>query len=538
MQLPKQWLICQGIDDGNIGAVFEFASIAEGYRQELLGACCAFAARGLDRVSDAGLRGLRQETVKAMLDARMRGLPADAKGRRGVLDCFKFAERWFMCTGGWMRWAKEDVDDVMLSCDLGKLRNLELMEIVKPSGLVSAEMMLALYEQRLVNDNPFEMVYEVRKSFGKRGQGQSDFQCVGQLALKGVGACQVVAAVDSRRHRVLVFNVETGEIVQSVGSEGDGPGQFGSPLGVAYAPSGEMYVSDKSQHKIHIFDEDGKYKQSFGDLGVLEGQLIIPHGLAFTPRGDLVVADFGNNRVQIFTAGGVFIRSIGSGSFNCPIGVSCGDDGVIAVTDYGNARVQIYDEMGVLSRTIGSKGTGRITLMSLALVLFIHSVHSDIHRPSTRGRESASAGHATLALWRPPQSEQGAPTNVFLTRANHRHSTRGKGASTHSHSVCVSMQPVYPCFRTIGKHAHPNVLDAPVLSRISLFSWPLPCVGVGQFQTPYDICLASPGGEILVTDLTCGTIQIFTRNGEHLQTLGRTGKSPADFRVPQVTHVH
>jgi hypothetical protein len=60
-----------------------------------------------------------------------------------------------------------------------------------------------------------------------------------------------------------------------------------------------------------------------------------------------------------------------------------------------------------------------------------------------------------------------------------------------------------------------------------------PLEGPGFFQTPYDICVASPGGEILVTDLTCGTVQIFDRDGKQIQTIGRGGRSNAEFRVPQ-----
>jgi hypothetical protein len=60
-----------------------------------------------------------------------------------------------------------------------------------------------------------------------------------------------------------------------------------------------------------------------------------------------------------------------------------------------------------------------------------------------------------------------------------------------------------------------------------------PLAGPGFFQTPYDICVASPGGEILVTDLTCGTVQIFGRDGKQIQTIGRGGRSNAEFRVPQ-----
>lgn len=358
VQVAKNWLMHEGITKDNLIAVFQFSQLPQGYRSDLASACTSFAMKGLQDVSNDTLTEIERETVKALVVALMRDLPVDGAGRRCVLDVFRFVERWWSCTGKWDRWSEEEIDDVMQSCDLGRLRNQELMDVIKPSGLVSMKQLVVLYERRLVNDNPFEGTYLPKCKYGKYESGLSEFESVGQIALRGCGANQVVAAVDSKKHRVVVFNVMTGKVVTMVGSKGTGPGNFGSPLGVAFAPSGEMFVSDKQLHKIHIFDVSGKYVQSFGNLGVAEGQLIIPHGLAFTPKGELVVADFGNNRVQIFRTDGTFVRSFGSGSFNCPIGVGVGDDGMIAVTDYGNARVQIYNSEGVFQKFIGSRGDG------------------------------------------------------------------------------------------------------------------------------------------------------------------------------------
>ncbi|MCR4392895.1 MAG: 6-bladed beta-propeller, partial [Dehalococcoidales bacterium] len=83
---------------------------------------------------------------------------------------------------------------------------------------------------------------------------------------------------------------------------------FNSPTDVAISPSGEIYVADGyGNARVHKFSADGKLISSWGEPGKGPGQFIVPHGIAIDKLGRVFVADRHNNRIQIFDAQGRFL---------------------------------------------------------------------------------------------------------------------------------------------------------------------------------------------------------------------------------------
>ena len=198
-----------------------------------------------------------------------------------------------------------------------------------------------------------------------------------------------------------------GEVLWSIGSRGDGPGEFNNPQAVAVGTGGRVYVVERGTNRVQYFrTSDGSLLGSFGSrcfvgssqtagcidpdgAGPLElgdGQFFQPTDIAADTAGNIYIADFNNHRIQVFSATGTFIRKIrfdlrpGSrrsdqspgmrrsrrcrapalsetASSTFQQGVAVAGDGRIAVADSETiARVQIFDNLGNLLLKIGANG--------------------------------------------------------------------------------------------------------------------------------------------------------------------------------------
>ena len=84
-----------------------------------------------------------------------------------------------------------------------------------------------------------------------------------------------------------------------------GGGPFNLPTDIAFAASGEMFMSDGyGNARVHKFSADGEYLFSWGEPGSGPGQFNLPHGVWIDRRGRLLVADRENDRVQVFDQNG------------------------------------------------------------------------------------------------------------------------------------------------------------------------------------------------------------------------------------------
>src|SRR5258705_12037964 len=96
-----------------------------------------------------------------------------------------------------------------------------------------------------------------------------------------------------------------GKLLMTLGTS-DGaaaPGFFYQPNDVLVAPDGTIFVSDGhggANSRILKFSRDGKLLKTWGTKGSGDGQLDGPHALAMDSRGRLFVGDRSNNRIVIF----------------------------------------------------------------------------------------------------------------------------------------------------------------------------------------------------------------------------------------------
>jgi sugar lactone lactonase YvrE len=82
---------------------------------------------------------------------------------------------------------------------------------------------------------------------------------------------------------------------------------FNYPTNLALGPSGDLYVSDGyGNARVHRFAPDGRLIQSWGEPGSGPGQFHVAHGIAVDRDGTVYIADRENSRLQVFNADGVY----------------------------------------------------------------------------------------------------------------------------------------------------------------------------------------------------------------------------------------
>src|SRR5205823_5429024 len=95
------------------------------------------------------------------------------------------------------------------------------------------------------------------------------------------------------------------------GAAGDGPDTFNQPSDVVVAPNGDIFVADghggNSNARIVKFSKGGAFIKAWGKKGSGPGEFDTPHSLAMDSRGRLFVADRGNSRIQIFEQDGTLL---------------------------------------------------------------------------------------------------------------------------------------------------------------------------------------------------------------------------------------
>ena len=147
---------------------------------------------------------------------------------------------------------------------------------------------------------------------------------------------------------------------------------FNRPTGVVVTASGEMYVSDGyGNARVHKLSPDGKLLFSWGEPGYLPGQFRLPHYICLDNQERVWIADRENSRLQIFDAKGKFLDQWED--FIRPTDVKIDKNNTVYVTELCQ-RVSILSLDGkVLTRFGNQRGKD----LNTALFLAPHTVAID-----------------------------------------------------------------------------------------------------------------------------------------------------------------
>jgi len=130
---------------------------------------------------------------------------------------------------------------------------------------------------------------------------------------------------------------------------------FYGPTKAVVSSSGELYVSDGyGNARVHKFTKEGKHLLSWGEPGSGPGQFVLPHSVVVDKQGNVYVADRENRRIQVFDGEGK-LKAIWP-NVERPTDMVLVNDGYLFIAEL-NHRVSVWDLDGrLLAHWGGEKG--------------------------------------------------------------------------------------------------------------------------------------------------------------------------------------
>ncbi len=150
---------------------------------------------------------------------------------------------------------------------------------------------------------------------------------------------------DARGHIVVKFSPQ-GKVLLTLGTpgqEGSATNQFTSPSDVVVAPSGDVFIADghgeNGNNRIVKISKDGRFVKAWGKTGYAPGEFRSIHAIAMDSRGRVFVGDRGNNRIQLFDQDGKSLSTPWT-QFGKPSGIAFDNKDQIYVADSESDDVQ------------------------------------------------------------------------------------------------------------------------------------------------------------------------------------------------------
>jgi sugar lactone lactonase YvrE len=172
---------------------------------------------------------------------------------------------------------------------------------------------------------------------------------------------------DGKGQQVFKFSAD-GRVLMTLGKAGvggSGPDTFDQPTDVVVAPSGDIFVTDShrngANNRVVKFTRDGRFVKSWGRKGSGRGEISEPHTIAMDSRGRLFVGDRENNRIQIFDQEGTPLDEWRQ--FGRPSGIFITADDTLYVADSESGPDTGAHELPGIKKgiRIGSARDGSVT---------------------------------------------------------------------------------------------------------------------------------------------------------------------------------
>jgi hypothetical protein len=176
-----------------------------------------------------------------------------------------------------------------------------------------------------------------------------------------VGPDDLLYLTDDQGHTVRKCTTG-GKVLMTIGMPDKPAPRFsGEPFNLcthtALSPRGDIYVADGYHNaRVHKYSPDGKLLLSWGEPGTAPGQFNLVHNIACDEEGWVYVADRENHRVQVFDGNGKYHRQWNNLARPCGLYVTRGADPLAIIGELAP------DNVATFSRGVPNLGP-RVTIV-------------------------------------------------------------------------------------------------------------------------------------------------------------------------------
>jgi DNA-binding beta-propeller fold protein YncE len=194
------------------------------------------------------------------------------------------------------------------------------------------------------------MVFDAHGKF-LRQWGTEEFEFPHGLT---VGPGGSVWISDKKREQVMKFSPE-GKLMMTIGQKdvtGDATSEngFNGLANVAIGKNGDIFVADGENsapgvppynNRVVKYSKEGKFLKMWGTKGAAQGEFTVPHSIAIDSKGHVWVGDRGNKRMQVFNADGKFL--VEYTQFGAPASIYISKDDTVYVGGKDNIVIGKLD---------------------------------------------------------------------------------------------------------------------------------------------------------------------------------------------------
>lgn len=158
---------------------------------------------------------------------------------------------------------------------------------------------------------------------------------------------------DAGNRRIARYDSKLNFVSEIRLEDDDDPLKFGEPSGLALTDYGELWISDRDNHQLMLFNNIERFDRFVGDFGYAGGQLASPEKIVRYPAGDFIVCDAGNSRLVIYDLFGNHRRTITLDEFDYPLAAVIERSGSFWVLDGITGRLFYLSPKGELLFSTG-----------------------------------------------------------------------------------------------------------------------------------------------------------------------------------------